>query len=191
MESCAKPPILLHVEAGKHRLRFALVPGGGFSTLEKAYTSRGRIVGELHMSDGLKFACPSCGNEYSWNSRLAGRKGKCKCGEIMRIPAEPPGSSRATKSAAVMSRPMPRPMPTPTSLYEDSSAHGVPAEGSPSGSQSGSPSGSTGAGAISPAGVQSSGLKEEVAPPEPVAAGAKKSSMFGALRGLWPRSQKR
>jgi hypothetical protein len=40
---------------------------------------------------GPKFACASCGKEYKWKPELAGKKGKCKCGGVLSIPAEEPG----------------------------------------------------------------------------------------------------
>ena len=39
---------------------------------------------------GPKFACASCGKEYKWKPELAGKKGKCKCGGVLSIPAEEP-----------------------------------------------------------------------------------------------------
>lgn len=39
---------------------------------------------------GPKFACPSCGKQYKWKPELAGKKGKCKCGGVLAIPAKPP-----------------------------------------------------------------------------------------------------
>ena len=39
---------------------------------------------------GPKFACASCGKEYKWKPELAGKRGKCKCGGVLSIPAEPP-----------------------------------------------------------------------------------------------------
>lgn len=46
-----------------------------------------------------KVACPSCGKGYRWKPDLAGRKVKCKCGEIFRMAdaspdaSEPPGTT--------------------------------------------------------------------------------------------------
>jgi hypothetical protein len=43
------------------------------------------------MSDGApKFTCAACGRSYTWTIALAGRKGKCKCGQMMSIPSSPP-----------------------------------------------------------------------------------------------------
>ena len=39
---------------------------------------------------GAKFTCPSCGKQYKWKPELAGKKGKCKCGGVLAIPAKPP-----------------------------------------------------------------------------------------------------
>jgi hypothetical protein len=70
------------------------------------------------MAQELTFSCPSCGKEYPWTPQLAGKKGRCKCGTVMPIPAEEPTSSHATKSSAVMSRPMPTPKPIATAEHE-------------------------------------------------------------------------
>ena len=34
----------------------------------------------------IKCRCPKCNKSYSLNEKLAGKKAKCKCGKIMRIP---------------------------------------------------------------------------------------------------------
>jgi len=39
---------------------------------------------------GPKFNCPACGKEYTWKPQLAGKKGKCKCGSVMVVPAKAP-----------------------------------------------------------------------------------------------------
>ena len=39
---------------------------------------------------GPKFNCSACGREYRWKPELAGKKGKCKCGSVMQVPAQPP-----------------------------------------------------------------------------------------------------
>ena len=44
---------------------------------------------------GAKFACASCGKEYKWKPELAGKKGKCKCGGVLAIPAEEPTEEAA------------------------------------------------------------------------------------------------
>lgn len=36
------------------------------------------------------FPCESCGKRYAWKPELAGRAVKCRCGAVMRAPAEPP-----------------------------------------------------------------------------------------------------
>lgn len=36
------------------------------------------------------FACEGCGKQYAWKPELAGRAVKCRCGAVMRAPAEPP-----------------------------------------------------------------------------------------------------
>ena len=43
------------------------------------------------MADGaMKFSCNACGKSYGWKPELAGRQAKCKCGQVMTVPAEPP-----------------------------------------------------------------------------------------------------
>jgi hypothetical protein len=37
-----------------------------------------------------KFPCTSCGKTYTWKPELAGKKAKCKCGNVMMVPAAPP-----------------------------------------------------------------------------------------------------
>src|SRR4051794_39955254 len=70
------------------------------------------------MAQGLTFTCPSCGKEYPWSEQLAGKKGRCKCGTVMTVPTDPPSSSQASKSPALMSRPMPTPKPIATAEHE-------------------------------------------------------------------------
>src|SRR4051794_34904378 len=42
-----------------------------------------------------KFACPSCGRQFTWKPELAGRGAKCKCGGTIKVPAQPPGAAVA------------------------------------------------------------------------------------------------
>ncbi|MBI1369651.1 MAG: zinc-ribbon domain-containing protein [Planctomycetes bacterium] len=37
-----------------------------------------------------KIVCEGCGKQYAWKESLAGKKVKCKCGHVMRIPDKPP-----------------------------------------------------------------------------------------------------
>ena len=37
-----------------------------------------------------KFACSACGREFNWKPELAGKRAKCKCGQMIDIPAELP-----------------------------------------------------------------------------------------------------
>jgi hypothetical protein len=61
------------------------------------------FAGERHanMSNitGPKFSCPSCAKEYRWKPELAGKKGKCKCGGVLAIPASPPRAAEAEPDA--------------------------------------------------------------------------------------------
>ena len=36
------------------------------------------------------FHCIGCNKSYRWKPELAGKKAKCKCGQVMEVPAEPP-----------------------------------------------------------------------------------------------------
>src|SRR5580698_3774716 len=42
------------------------------------------------MSDApsTTFACQSCGKQHKWKLELAGKRGKCKCGNVITVPAE-------------------------------------------------------------------------------------------------------
>ncbi len=39
--------------------------------------------------ESSKFACAGCGRKHVWKKELAGKRGKCKCGQVMIVPAEP------------------------------------------------------------------------------------------------------
>jgi hypothetical protein len=43
------------------------------------------------MSASSVFACQSCGRHYPWKSEFVGRKARCKCGEVLRVPSAPQG----------------------------------------------------------------------------------------------------
>lgn len=45
------------------------------------------------MSSASKFACDGCGKSYSWKPELAGRRVKCKCSQVMTVPASDPSQS--------------------------------------------------------------------------------------------------
>src|SRR3954468_2807033 len=38
----------------------------------------------------MTFNCSACKKQYRWKPELAGKKVKCKCGQVMTAPAEPP-----------------------------------------------------------------------------------------------------
>lgn len=42
------------------------------------------------MSSTGKFACEGCGKSYSWKPELAGKKVRCKCGNVMVVPSVAP-----------------------------------------------------------------------------------------------------
>jgi hypothetical protein len=37
-----------------------------------------------------RFSCSACGREYPWKPELAGRSAKCKCGQVLHVPATAP-----------------------------------------------------------------------------------------------------
>jgi hypothetical protein len=40
-----------------------------------------------------QFACPYCGKKKVWKPELAGKQGKCACGQIIMVPRTPPGAA--------------------------------------------------------------------------------------------------
>jgi hypothetical protein len=42
------------------------------------------------MVEGAKFACESCGRQYPWKPEFAGKRAKCKCGQVLTVPASLP-----------------------------------------------------------------------------------------------------
>lgn len=42
-----------------------------------------------------QFACPYCGKKKVWKPELAGKQGKCACGQIIMVPRTPPGGAAA------------------------------------------------------------------------------------------------
>ena len=46
----------------------------------------------MEQAEQAKFSCSSCGKSYKWKPEFAGRKVKCKCGNVMTAPAAPPAA---------------------------------------------------------------------------------------------------
>ena len=44
----------------------------------------------MSFTGSAKFACSSCGKQYTWKPALAGKQAKCACGAVMLVPAQPP-----------------------------------------------------------------------------------------------------
>ena len=53
-----------------------------------------------------KFNCSTCGKEYRWKPELAGKKAKCKCGNVIAVPTKSPAAA-----AAPAARPAPKAKP--------------------------------------------------------------------------------
>ena len=47
-----------------------------------------------------KFNCSTCGKEYRWKPELAGKKAKCKCGNVIAVPAKAPIAARPAPKPA-------------------------------------------------------------------------------------------
>jgi hypothetical protein len=45
-------------------------------------------------SSANKFKCDGCGRSYTWKPELAGRRVKCKCGQVMSVPKESPAAAQ-------------------------------------------------------------------------------------------------
>ena len=46
------------------------------------------------MSDSnARVICPSCNRQYKWEASAVGKNIKCKCGETVRVPANPDSGS--------------------------------------------------------------------------------------------------
>ncbi len=42
-----------------------------------------------------QIVCAGCGKSYRWKPELAGKKGKCKCGQLLQFPMDDPGAQAA------------------------------------------------------------------------------------------------
>jgi hypothetical protein len=49
---------------------------------------------ELRMVDMPNIVCEGCGKKYRWKPELAGKKVKCKCGQVLEIPEPPKDDDR-------------------------------------------------------------------------------------------------
>src|SRR5262249_42975164 len=80
-----------------------------------------------------KFACPGCGTRYTWKPEIAGKKVKCRCGQVMNAPATEPGST-TPKPVAPDPKPAasaPKPPPLPPSPPAAKSSPKKPPEEAP------------------------------------------------------------
>ena len=47
----------------------------------------------------VKFNCDACGQSYRWKPELAGKRVRCKCGQPLQVPAQPPGQASRPRPA--------------------------------------------------------------------------------------------
>ena len=73
------------------------------------------------MASEAKFACPACGKRYGWKPEIAGKKAKCKCGEVMSVPKSAPSAAPAPVQA---SRTVPLPPPPPPTGEQQDDLYG-------------------------------------------------------------------
>jgi hypothetical protein len=52
-----------------------------------------------------QFACPYCGKQKVWKPELAGKQGKCACGQIIMVPRTRPGEGGADREPLVLREP--------------------------------------------------------------------------------------
>jgi hypothetical protein len=65
----------------------------------------------------LTFRCPACGQKLRADASGAGKKAKCKCGQLVVIP-QLPGSRRPPPTAPVPQQHPPQPIPPPPGGFE-------------------------------------------------------------------------
>ena len=58
------------------------------------------------MTDTLaRFNCPTCRTSYKWAAEAAGPKTRCKCGAVLRAPAQPGGFAELADKPAAAAAP--------------------------------------------------------------------------------------
>lgn len=60
-------------------------------------------------SNSLNFQCTGCGKSYRWKTELAGKKARCKCGQVMEVPLAPPSVPEEDGLYDLVDEPAPRP----------------------------------------------------------------------------------
>ena len=68
---------------------------------------------------GGQFACPHCGRQYRWKTKLAGRAAKCKCGGQFRVSAKPGDPAQPLEEAHPRREPPVERPAAPTTPIED------------------------------------------------------------------------
>jgi len=79
----------------------------------------------------IRFPCPSCGHAIKTPDEMAGKTGRCKCGERVRIPTPNPFERAEEQRAAIRSAPpaWSPPYPEPQSLVQPHSPSYAPPTG--------------------------------------------------------------
>jgi hypothetical protein len=60
----------------------------------------------------VTFACPRCGERYTWQAMLAGRRVRCHCGQLIDVPQQPPAPTQVLDARVEVSEPRPVPPPS-------------------------------------------------------------------------------
>src|SRR5688572_15584270 len=64
--------------------------------------------------------CQRCGRAFAWKPAIAGKKGKCSCGQVLNIPATPPAPPPIEDDLDAlyeMAEPAPDVLPAPPPVY--------------------------------------------------------------------------
>ncbi|MCC6421894.1 MAG: hypothetical protein IT447_00265 [Phycisphaerales bacterium] len=89
-------------------------------------------------SQAPQFQCVGCNKTYRWKPELAGKKAKCKCGQVMEVPAEPPMPPEEEGLYDLVDEPQPRPQ-VQGSVMAPSPASNQPSPVAPAATMSATP----------------------------------------------------
>jgi hypothetical protein len=52
-----------------------------------------------------RFSCSQCGRSFRWKPAIAGKKARCVCGAVAKVPITPPTAAKPTKAAPAPAKP--------------------------------------------------------------------------------------